>query len=80
MKKCGLKIQTIGENAHPLWRYLAKESGVEPLWNFYKYLIDHTGKFVKVWDVERSVDEAYDTIAKYVKKAKKAGKKHKNIK
>lgn len=41
------KIQVIGENAHPLYRWLKSVSGNEPHWNFCKYLIDKEGNFVK---------------------------------
>jgi len=32
--------------ADPLYRYLARETGVYPKWNFYKYLIDREGRVV----------------------------------
>ena len=41
------KIQVIGENAHPLYKWLKSVTGVEPYWNFCKYLIDKEGNVVK---------------------------------
>lgn len=38
-----------GENADPLFRKLAKQSGMEPGWNFYKYLVDKNGAVVKAY-------------------------------
>lgn len=35
-----------GDDADPLFRYLAKESGTTPKWNFYKYLIDRQGNVI----------------------------------
>lgn len=36
-----------GDDADPLYRALAKETGVEPKWNFYKYLMDSKGEIIK---------------------------------
>ena len=36
------------EHAHPFYVQLAKLSGTYPTWNFQKYLIDESGKLVKV--------------------------------
>ncbi|MDO6710445.1 glutathione peroxidase [Aliiglaciecola sp. 2_MG-2023] len=36
-----------GANADPLFRKLSKQSGMEPGWNFYKYLVDKNGNVVK---------------------------------
>ena len=76
------KVDVIGENAHPLWKYLIEESGKSPNWNFFKYLVDHTGKVVDVFPTRTSVEEAYDKVAKYVKRAKKHAKQatHKIVK
>jgi len=35
-----------GEDALPLFRYLAEEGGGAPRWNFYKYLLDADGNVV----------------------------------
>ncbi len=38
--------KTRGENAHPLFKYLATSLGLKsaPKWNFYKYIINKNGK------------------------------------
>jgi glutathione peroxidase len=40
------KTAVIGPNASPLYSSLAKLTGTTPKWNFYKYLIDRSGKVV----------------------------------
>ncbi|NDK37271.1 glutathione peroxidase [Pseudoxanthomonas gei] len=40
------KVHVKGPNATPLYRELAKETGVEPGWNFHKYLIGRDGRVV----------------------------------
>ena len=76
------KVDVIGENAHPIWKYLAKETGIEPKWNFFKYLIDHTGKIVDVFPSKTSLwkhdpEGIYQKIKKMVKEAKKFSKETK---
>jgi glutathione peroxidase len=38
-----------GQAAHPFYRWLAEEHGVEPAWNFAKVLIGPDGGFVADW-------------------------------
>ena len=40
------KVHVKGRDATPLYRQLAKETGVVPGWNFHKYLIDREGRVV----------------------------------
>jgi len=37
------KISVKGNDCHPLYTWLAEETGEEPSWNFCKYLIDEEG-------------------------------------
>jgi glutathione peroxidase len=37
-------IHVKGDNAHPLFREIARQSDTPPRWNFYKYVIDRDGK------------------------------------
>ena len=61
------KIDVLGTNAHPVFKYLVKESKIKPENHFYKYLIDHHGNVAEVFQPGVSVvEEAYDTIFKYV--------------
>lgn len=47
-----------GRAAHPLFRYLAEESGSAPRWNFYKYLLDADGNVVDVFSSRVELDDA----------------------
>lgn len=38
-----------GKNAHPFYKKLRKESGVQPSWNFNKYLISKDGSIVSTY-------------------------------
>jgi glutathione peroxidase len=40
------KTSVTGKDANPLHAQLAKSTGTTPKWNFYKYLIDRSGKVV----------------------------------
>ena len=37
------KIRVFGDDADPLYKYLVKETGSGPRWNFAKYLVDRKG-------------------------------------
>jgi glutathione peroxidase len=41
------KVAVLGENAHPIYKWLQNESGSPVKWNFQKFLIDEDGNFVK---------------------------------
>lgn len=45
------KIEVNGRNAHPLYRYLKKQTGIPLMrfikWNFTKFLIDREGRVVR---------------------------------
>ncbi|HEY6161472.1 MAG TPA: glutathione peroxidase [Bacteroidia bacterium] len=41
------KIPVKGDEAHPLFKWLAQKSGEQPNWNFAKYLVDESGTQVK---------------------------------
>ena len=42
-------VKVRGKKAHPFYKKLKKESGVEPTWNFNKYLISKNGKVVSTF-------------------------------
>ena len=42
-------ISVVGENAHPIYSWMTSEYNETPKWNFYKYLFDGEGQFVKSW-------------------------------
>jgi glutathione peroxidase len=41
------KITVLGENAHPLYKWLTSTLNTEVKWNFHKFLIDENGEIVK---------------------------------
>ncbi|ADV27613.1 Peroxiredoxin [Pseudoxanthomonas suwonensis 11-1] len=43
------KVHVIGEEATPLYRRLAAATGVQPGWNFHKYLVSRGGRVVGNW-------------------------------
>ncbi|TFH43496.1 MAG: glutathione peroxidase [Lysobacterales bacterium] len=45
------KVEVIGANAHPFYRWIAETVGEDaaPRWNFHKYLIDGSGDLVAMW-------------------------------
>jgi glutathione peroxidase len=47
-----------GQAANPLFRQLAAQSGREPKWNFYKYLIGRDGKVVASYTSMTGPDDA----------------------
>lgn len=42
------KITVVGEDMHPLYRYLTEESHEDVTWNFQKYLINEHGEVVEM--------------------------------
>ena len=59
-----------GPHAHPLFKFLAKESSVKPDGDFYKYLIDHQGNVSEVFRPNQTViGEPCSTMTSYMKKS-----------
>lgn len=44
------KITVIGEEAHPLYKWLCGQTNSEVKWNFHKFLIDEKGEVVRSVD------------------------------
>jgi glutathione peroxidase len=42
-------VKVRGKKAHPFYKKLKEESGVEPTWNFNKYLISKNGKVISTF-------------------------------
>lgn len=42
-------IKVRGDDAHPIFREIARQSGKAPRWNFYKYVIDREGRVTAVF-------------------------------
>lgn len=48
------KIKVVGEDAHPLYRYLYASARTAPEWNFGKYLVSRAGKVIQFWSQQYS--------------------------
>ena len=42
-------VNVTGDEAHEVYRWISKEYGKSPKWNFYKYLFDRNGKLNSSW-------------------------------
>lgn len=40
------KMEVVGKNQHPLFKFLKEKTGKEPTWNFCKYLVSEDGKVI----------------------------------
>lgn len=52
------KSSVSGDQASPFWKELIAESGVEPRWNFYKYLIGRDGQVIQAFPSQVEPDSA----------------------
>lgn len=66
------KVNVKGRDALDAWSYLIKESGKEPDWNFWKYLVDHEGHVIDAWGPFTPPEKLYNSIKKAVDKAQAA--------
>ncbi|XP_063886963.1 glutathione peroxidase 7-like [Scylla paramamosain] len=66
------KIDVVGPNADPAFRQLIEDSSIVPDWNFYKYLVNGSGRVVGAWGTRVTIEEIFDEIQAEVEKAKKA--------
>tara|TARA_B100000131_G_C18089681_1_gene601661 strand:- start:465 stop:1019 length:555 start_codon:yes stop_codon:yes gene_type:complete len=62
------KIKVRGKNKHSIYMWLANSdlngwNNKEPNWNFYKYLIDESGRLIKVFD--QTIEPEDTLITKY---------------
>ena len=52
-----------GDDADPLYKMLAKQSGTTPKWNFYKYLVDKNGKVLESYSsLTKPTDEDFNKM------------------
>ncbi|CAL8309449.1 unnamed protein product [Lota lota] len=61
------KIAVVGTGANNAYKYLAESSGKEPDWNFWKYLIDVSGKVLEAWGPSVSVKDIKPKVAEMVR-------------
>ena len=57
------KVQVKGAQATPLYLDLARETGVQPGWNFHKYLIGRDGRVVADFPSRTAPDDPALTVA-----------------
>jgi len=43
------KMEVVGKNQHPLFKFLKDETGKEPNWNFCKYLVSENGQEISFY-------------------------------
>jgi len=41
------KMEVVGKNQHPLFKFLKEQTGKEPTWNFCKYLVSENGEKIE---------------------------------
>ncbi len=43
------KMEVVGKNQHPLFKFLKEQTGKEPTWNFCKYLVSENGEEISFY-------------------------------
>nr|XP_056701074.1 glutathione peroxidase 7 [Euleptes europaea] len=61
------KIAVTGTGANPAFKYLVESTGEEPTWNFWKYLVNPSGKVVKAWDSTVTVEEIKPYVTELIR-------------
>lgn len=61
------KVHTVGQEIHPIYSWLLKETGAEVSWNFQKFLIDENGD-VAAFHAPQT-DPADEQIVDWIKKS-----------
>ncbi len=64
------KIVILGDNAHPIYKWLQSQSGTEVKWNFQKFLIDENGDFVK--EIAHNISPIDEEIVNWILEIKKS--------
>jgi len=58
------KIHVVGEQIHPLYKWVTEKIGRDIRWNFHKVLIDENGEVVR--DVSPSISPVDETILQWL--------------
>jgi glutathione peroxidase len=58
------KVGVLGDNAHPIYKWLQSQSDTIVKWNFQKFLIDENGNFVK--EIAHSVSPIDEEIVTWI--------------
>ncbi|XP_019633103.1 PREDICTED: glutathione peroxidase 7-like [Branchiostoma belcheri] len=64
------KIDVVGREAHPAYKYLAESTQAPPTWNFWKYLVDVNGKVVSAWPPYNTVADIWSQVEAAVNRAR----------
>lgn len=64
------KVHVVGDEATRFYKQLKQVSGVEPKWNFHKYLIGRDGKYIANFDSKTKPDDKH--LVKAIESALKA--------
>ncbi|XP_053393802.1 glutathione peroxidase 7-like [Mercenaria mercenaria] len=62
------KVDVLGENASPAWKYLTSSFGSVPDWNFWKYLVDENGHVVNAWGPRTAVEDIFHEVKESIDK------------
>lgn len=63
------KVKVIGEQAHPLYKYLYQSTKIVPKWNFGKYLVNRAGRVIQFWNQQVSPMSIIEFIKKHLNMA-----------
>ena len=63
------KVNVIEDFVPDVWRYIVRESGLAPNWNFWKFLVDHNGKVLNGWGPWSDIEEIFPDVKAAVDKA-----------
>ncbi|AEA44833.1 glutathione peroxidase [Fluviicola taffensis] len=61
------KVHTVGEEIHPIYKWLKDETGADVTWNFQKFLIDEEGKVTGFYSPQTEPADSH--ILDWIKKS-----------
>jgi len=66
------KINVLGNDVPAAWKYLIDQTGNEPNWNFWKYLVNYDGRVLASWGPWTEVEAILPQVQAAVNEAVKA--------
>jgi glutathione peroxidase len=67
------KVNVIGSDTAPVWKFLEDQTGRSPDWNFWKYLVDHRGNMIGAWGPWIGISEIESMIKTVIGVAQEDG-------
>ncbi|XP_066265660.1 glutathione peroxidase 7-like [Branchiostoma lanceolatum] len=64
------KIDVVGREAHPVFKYLEESVQAPPTWNFWKYLVNPKGKVITAWPPHNAVVDIWPQVEAAVNRAR----------